>query len=284
MSAKVSASPLTSAVRVAEPPARFRDLLAAEWIKMRSLRSTPWTLGLITLFVIGSATLAAMADYNNFPRYSPESQREHMFSLHDAFPSTGYWTLTLVAVSMGAIAVVSEYGSGLIRTTIVAVPARGAVVLAKAVVVAAVWAVVGAVSASGSFAVSQAILAGRDAAISITDPGAFRAMVASALVAPVCALIGLGLGFLIRHTAATTAAGIFTLLVLPAFFSTSRRWSAELNHSMVLTAWQRLSTEWLPPSRPGYYVATITESWIVYAVWPLVAIVVALVVIRRRDV
>jgi ABC-2 type transport system permease protein len=284
MNTLATASPPTSAAPVAEPPARFRDLLAAEWIKMRSLRSTPWTLGLVTLFVIGSAALAATADYNNFPRYSPEAQREHMFSLHDAFPATGYWTLTLVAVSVGAIAVVSEYGSGLIRTTTVAVPARGSVVLAKAVVVATVWTVAGTIIASGSFVVSQAILDGRDAAISLTDPGAFRALVASALVAPVCALIGVGLGVLIRHTATTTVTGILTLLMVPAFFPTTRRWSAEVNHAMVLTAWQRLSTEWLPPSRPGFYVATIPESWIVYAVWPLVAIVLALVVVRRRDV
>ena len=53
---------LTSAARtapVAAPPARFRDLLASEWIKMRSLRSTPWTIALTLLFVIGSAAVAS---------------------------------------------------------------------------------------------------------------------------------------------------------------------------------------------------------------------------------
>ncbi|MET8452179.1 hypothetical protein [Streptomyces sp. NPDC005209] len=62
----VTSVPTTaSAAPVAEPPARFRDVLAAEWIKMRSLRSTPWTIALTTLFVIGSAAVAAVADYNN---------------------------------------------------------------------------------------------------------------------------------------------------------------------------------------------------------------------------
>jgi ABC-type transport system involved in multi-copper enzyme maturation permease subunit len=284
MSAAATVPPSASAGPVADPPARFRDLLAAEWIKMRSLRSTPWTLGLVTLFVIASATVEAWTSYTDFPGMSPEAQREPMFALSDAFPLTGYWTLALVAVSAGAIAVVSEYSSGLIRTTTVAVPARGAVVLAKAAVVTVVWTVVGTVIATCSFAVSQAILSGRDASVSITNPVAVRALAASALLPPVCALIGLGLGVLIRHSATTMVTGIFTLLVLPSFFSITTRWSAEIHHAMVLTSWDRLVALWTQPSGDGFYRPTVTESWIVYAAWPLVAVVVALLVVRRRDV
>lgn len=260
------------------------SLVAAEWIKMRSLRSTPWTFALTALLVVGSAVFAAWGDYTNFPKYPPEMQREHPFALADAFPSTGYQVLMLVAGCVGALAVVSEYSSGLIRTTTVAVPARGAVLLAKAVVVAAVWTVVGVVLATASFAVSQAILSGRDAAISITEGHAFRAWVATALLAPVCALIGLGIGVLIRHAAATMVVTAVTLLMLPAFFPTSRRWAAEINHLMVGVAWNRLTMPWTPMSGDGYWPATVTESWIVYAVWPLLAIALATLVIRRRDV
>ncbi|MBF9127813.1 ABC transporter permease [Plantactinospora sp. S1510] len=284
MTVTAAGPPPVSARPVADPPARFRDLLAAEWIKMRSLRSTPWTLGLVTLFVIAAATVEAWDSYTDFPGMNPETQREPMFALSDAFPLTGYWTLTLVAVSAGAIAVVSEYSTGLIRTTAVAVPARGSVVLAKAAVVTVVWTVVGTVIAAGSFAVSQAILSGRDASVSITDPVAVRALVASALLPPVCALIGLGLGVLIRHSATTMVTGIFALLVLPSFFSITMRWSAEINHAMVLTAWERLIAMWAEPSGDGFYRPTVTESWIVYAAWPLVAVVAALLVVRHRDV
>jgi ABC-2 type transport system permease protein len=284
MNTLASVSPPISAVPVVEPPARFRDLLSSEWIKMRSLRSTPWMFTLVTLFVIGFAAMAALSDYNNFPNYSPETQRDHMFALRDAYPLGGYLTLMLVAASIGAIAVVSEYSSGLIRTTTVAVPARSSLVLAKAVVVAAVWTVAGLVLATGSFVVSQAILSGRHAAISITDPGACRALVVSALLAPVCALIGLGLGVLIRHSATTMVISVLTLVMLPLFFESTNRWSAALDQAMVLSAWQRLTEDWVPPSGHGIYIATITESWIVYAVWPLVALVLALVVVRRRDV
>ncbi|MCD9143070.1 ABC transporter permease [Streptomyces albireticuli] len=272
---------------VTPPPVRFADLVAAEWIKIRSLRSTSWTLALVTLVVIGAAVAAAMADYNNFPGYSPETQREHPFSLHDAFPAAGYMSLMLAAGCVGAVTATGEYGSGLIRTTTVAVPARGAVVAAKAVVTAALWTVVGLSVAACSFAVSQTILSGRDAGITLGHPGAVRALVASALLAPVCALLGLGLGFLIRHSATAMVTTTFTLLMLPMFFSTEKRWSAEVRNMMVDSAWQRLTMDWVPSQADSLiplHTATLTQSWVAYALWPTAAVALALVLVRRRDV
>ncbi|MFJ4315209.1 hypothetical protein ACIP46_07975 [Streptomyces lavendulae] len=138
----------------------------------------------------------------------------------------------------------SEYGSGLIRTTMVAVPARHAVVPAKAVVLAAVWTAVGTVISPAAFLVSQAVLGGRHAGVPLTRPGVARALVASALLAPACALVGMGLGALIRHTPGSVAATLFTLVMLPPLFSTSRQWSADVNHVMVVSAWKRLVQNW----------------------------------------
>ncbi|WP_432179576.1 ABC transporter permease [Streptomyces sp. NBC_00063] len=273
----------TTSAAVGEPPARFFDLVAAEWIKVRSLRSTPWVIVLVTLVVTGVAAARALADYNNFPSYNALTRREHPFSLGDAFPAEAYLTLMLAAVAVGAIATVSEYGSGLIRTTTVAVPARGAVVLAKAVVQAVLWTVVGALVALCSFLVSQAILGARDAAIPISDPDALRAFAASALLGPVCALVGLGLGVLIRHSATTVVAGSFVLLLLPVFFSSRKPLSAAFANAMVRNAWQRLAQIYGTPAE-AYNGATVAGSWTVYVLWPLVALALALVVVRRRDV
>ncbi|MEV4760068.1 hypothetical protein AB0J86_33900 [Micromonospora sp. NPDC049559] len=284
MSAPAAVSAPAGVRAVPEPPARFLDLVAAEWIKMRSLRSTPWVLVLVPFFVTGCAALDALWDYNNFPRYSPEAQREHMFALRDAFPVSGYWTLILVAAGMGAVAVVGEYGTGLIRTTMVAVPARASVVLAKAVLVALVWTAVGAVAAAGSFTASQLILGLRDAALPVTDPVAVRSLAASALLAPVCALIGLALGVLIRHGATTAVVAAFTLLMLPFFVSDRRRWSAEIYNAMVGPAWQRLTTDWTPPPGSGSYPGTVPGSWLAYLAWPVLLVTAALIMIRRRDV
>jgi hypothetical protein len=189
---------------------------------------------------------------------------------------------------------VSEYSSGLIRTTTVAVPARASVVLAKAVVIAAAWTLAGAINSTASFAVSQAILHGRHADASITDPGAFTALLGATLLAPVCAVLGLGLGVLIRHGIATTVTAIITLVLLPMFLSPQQRLTAEIRHAMVLVAWQRLTEAYGPPhvadSRvqagqllPGLY-PPLGAAWLSYAAWPLVALLLAVIVVRRRDV
>ncbi|MCJ1680838.1 ABC transporter permease [Streptomyces sp. APSN-46.1] len=255
---------------------RFRDLLASEWIKMRSLRSTPWTIALTVLFVIGSSAVATLAD--NAARSGPAD-----FLSYDAYPPAGYWTLMLVSSSTGALTVVSEYSSGLIRTTTVAVPARSSVLLAKAAVTAALWTAVGTAASTGSFLVSQAILDGHHADVPITHPGVFRALAASALLAPVCALVGLGLGVLLRHAAGTMVTSVFTLLMLPTMFSESNRWSADIKHALVSAAWNRLVQTWEPDPGSLGYTATVPGSWIVYALWPLITVALAVVVVRRRD-
>ncbi|MER6788997.1 ABC transporter permease [Streptomyces sp. NPDC000658] len=257
--------------------ARFRDLLASEWIKTRSLRSTPWTIALTALFVVGSAAVATLADH-------AAGSGPADFRPFDAYPAAGYWTLMLVAASMGALTVVSEYSSGLIRTTTVAVPARGPVVLAKAAVTAALWSSVGTAVSVGSFLVSQAVLDGRGAGVPITHPGVFRALAASALLAPVCALVGLGLGVVLRHAAATMVTGVFVLLMLPTMFSERDRWSADVRHALVSAAWSRLVQPWDPDPGSLGYTPTVPGSWTVYALWPLVTLAVAVLVVRRRDV
>nr|WSX51368.1 ABC transporter permease subunit [Streptomyces sp. NBC_00974] len=266
------------------PPARFRNLLVSEWIKIRSLRSTPWTLALAALFVVGCSAAAALAARNNLRAKAPDPAPAPEFLCFDAYPVAGHMTLMIVAGSIGVVSIVSEYSSGMIRTTTVAVPARHSVVLAKAVVVAALWTVVGAVVSTGSFLVSQAVLNGVHAGVPITHPGVARAVAASALLAPVCALVGLGLGVLIRHTAAALVATLFTLVMLPTLFSQSRQWSADVNHMMVAGAWKRLVQSW--GDLPGNPIrdATVSGSWAVYGLWPLAVIAVALFFVRRRDV
>lgn len=260
------------------------DLLAAEWLKVRSLRSTWWTLGLVAVAVVASAYLAAHADFANFPTFDPEAQRAHGFALADAFPLAGYLILMIVAVAAGSSVITAEYGTGLIRTTTVAVPARGELLLAKAAVLAAVWAVSGAVIAAGSFTTARAVLSGRHAAASLSDPGAVAAFAGAALVAPVCALIGLGLGVLIRHGSAAAVTGVIVLALAPSLLSTRQPLSAAVNHAMVLPAWQRLTHAYGPPGAVGDLYASFRGSWVVYAAWPVAALLLALFSIRRRDV
>ncbi|WP_314254277.1 hypothetical protein [Streptomyces sp. DSM 40907] len=77
---------------------------------------------------------------------------------------------------------------------------------------------------------------------------------------------------------------IFTLLMLPPMFSESDRWSADINHAMVSAAWKRLVQSWEPDPGSLGYTGTVPGSWIVYALWPLITVALAVLVVRRRDV
>jgi hypothetical protein len=277
---------LTRRPTVTGTPARFRDLLAAEWIKLRSLRSTRWTLPLVFLFVVGVSVNASLADHRNWPTY-PEGRRE-MFRLYgpvrDAFPEAGYLLLILASATLGALTVVGEYQSGLIRATFAAVPARRAVVAAKAAVLAGVMLVLGTVTAATSFWVSQAILADRNAGWSIGEPGVLRAVVASAVLVPVCALVGMGLGALTRHAAGAVATATAVLVLAPMVVdSDEHRWIAELYNALPLAAWLRLIEVHPDVLNPDPFPATVTGSWLVLAGWSLAATLAAVTVIHRRD-
>lgn len=272
-------APAPGAVR-----ARFLDLLAAEWMKLRSLRSTPWAFGIGALVVIAINVNAAVADYDNYPNY-PEGIKEvflPIWAMRDAFTLGAGMVLMLAAGSIGALAVVGEYGTGQIRTTFAAVPARRSVLVAKMAVMTAIMTVYGAFVAGASFGVTQAILSGRGVGLPLDHPGALRATAASALLAPVCALIGLGLGALIRHTATTIVTITGVLLLLPALITDRHWWSATLLHALPQGAWIRLIEVGDWPVQPPY-PSTITGAWIVYAAWPLAAAALATVVVHRRD-
>lgn len=280
----VVTDPTAPATVTDDPPARFRDLVAAEWIKTRTLRSTWCALALSAAAVVLASVMAARADFAFYADHGPDPHTPRMYALSDAFSQPGYLTLMLIAGSLGALAITAEYGKGSIRGTTIAVPARGQLVLAKAVVLAVVWTAAGLVLSIASFWVAQAILAGHDAGISITEPGALRALVASGLLAPIAALVGLAFGALIRSGSGSMVSTVFALLMLPTLFSRSHRWSADIMFATVSGAWDRLSRAWVPDARPDFFVASIRGSWTVYAAWPLVAVLVAVLVVRRRDV
>lgn len=268
----------------ADPRARFQHLLAAEWIKMWSLRSTPWALAVSALLVVAINTNAAVADYNNWPGY-PEGIRKlfvPIWAMRDAFTIGGAMVLMLAAASIGALTLVGEYSTGQIRTTFAAVPARRSVLAAKAVVVTAVTTALGAVAAVTSFAVTQAILSARHVGLPFDYPGASRVILASALLAPVCALVGMGLGALIRHTATTIVTLTLLLLVLPSLLNEGKHATASLLHALPQGAWAELVTVGDSPV-PVAYPTTIAGSWLVYGLWPLAALVIAAVVVHHRD-
>ena len=210
-------------------------------------------------------------------------ERAHFDPMTAAFSGV---TATLVMVGasvVGALAIAGEYSTGLIRTTLTAVPARGRVVAAKATVMAGVMLVLGTALSLGTFAVSQAILSGRGIALSPGDSGVAHVLVANALLAPLSALVGMGLGAFLRHTAGTVVACCAVLVIVPGFFEPNvHQWVNDLYAWFPFYDWVHCLSLRHPRSAPA--LPTINGSWTVFALWPLVAAVLAVIVVRRRDV
>lgn len=284
MTAAVSTSAATPTAATVSR-ARFGDLLAAEWTKLWSLRSNRWAFPATALIVIGIGANGALADHRNWPNY-PQGIRDSFvptWAIRDAFPISSATVLMMIIGTLGALTVTNEYASGLIRTTLAAVPARRSLLTAKAAVLTAVTTVFGVLVVAVSFAVSQAILSGRGVSVGLGDPDVLRSLASSAVLAPVSALIGLGVGVLLRHGAATVAVTALVLILLPSFLTQNDPWTAALKYAMPLNAWTNLYA--IPPSwmQPTPYTPSLTHSWIVLAVWPLVSMALALGLVHRRD-
>ncbi|MEU0987331.1 ABC transporter permease [Streptomyces sp. NPDC005953] len=273
--------------------ARFRHLLGAEWIKFWSLRSTYWVLGVGALIVIGINVNSAASNADRLAHQTLRPPERPGFAdrpaflfdpLTTAFVDPAWQLFMVIAATVGAIVVFGEYSSGLIRATFAAVPDRQAVIAAKVTVVSVVMLALGVIVSGTSFGVSQMLL--RDVGgLSLGDPGAVRAVAAAALLAPLCALVGMAVGAAVRHAAGSVVTVIALLLLVPALFQGERyRWAKEIGNAMPLSAWERLVTNPARAHDLGKYPLTVTEAWIVYGAWVTAAVATAVLVVRRRDV
>ncbi|HEX2316691.1 MAG TPA: ABC transporter permease [Thermomonospora sp.] len=263
-----------------EPRARFRDLAAAEWIKLRSLRSTWLAYGATALTVIALNAGTAYDTHGHWTERNAADFVRDGIPLQIAFTANAALIMTLALGALGALLFVSEYGTGAIRTTFAAVPARGSVMAAKAAVLAAFTTVFGVVVAGASFGLTQAILDHRDVGVSLGDPGALRVVLASALLAPVCALAGFALGAVIRLTAPALVASAIVITVLPVAVTDGRYWTAVLGHALPFRAWLRLVAVDPAPTR---FPWTTGGAWTVYTLWALAAAALAVTSVQRRD-
>lgn len=178
-----------AAPRVPPGHYRFRHVAAMEWIKLRTLRSSWWTLaiavaGAVAIGVaVGRGTKNAAGDLTNN-------------ALAGLVPGL------LLAGVLGVLTMTSEYSSGTIRATLAAVPGRSLVLAAKAAVFGAVTLAAGEAAAFASFFASGAMLPAGIAAPALGQPGVLRAVLLSGTSFCLIGLLGLGLGAIIRHSPA----------------------------------------------------------------------------------
>jgi ABC-2 type transport system permease protein len=196
------------------PPGRYglSGLLRSEWTKLRTVRSTMWTLGITVVVGIGISALATAETRAHWATMSAGNR------LSFDPTSTSLTALLFCQLAIGVLGVLvmsAEYGTGTIRATLSAAPKRPLVLMAKAAVFGAVALVVSEIVAFISFLVGQALLSAPATHATLSTPGALRAVVGTGLYLGVIGLFALGLATVIRHTAGAISAFVGILLVLP---------------------------------------------------------------------
>jgi len=187
------------------------DTLRSEWTKLRTLRSTPITLAVIAVIVIGLSALITLAVVNS-PRRGTRAIDNPVSIIQSA------WFFGLLAfMVLGVLVVTNEYSSGLIGPTFLATPRRLRVLIAKVSVFTVVTLAAGEVMSFINFFTSTAIASGTTRFVdpAIGDHNVLRAVVGMGIDAALAGLMGLALGALLRSTAWSIAAGVGITFVVP---------------------------------------------------------------------
>jgi ABC-2 type transport system permease protein len=255
--------------------ARPRDLVAGEWIKLRSLRSTYFMLLAATVIALGVGMVVCSVDVSELAHPRP-GQHPTVDPLADSF--VGFMIAQLIFAALGVLAMTGEYSSGLIRITFAAVPARRAVLAAKAAVIFALTLTAGLVTALAAFLAGQAILSTQHLGISLSHPDAVRAIIAAGLFLPAVALTGLALGVLVRNAAGALTVLVAVLFVVPEFLNGTSQWVIDIANALPATAIRRLVSLHPVPHAPS-----VTECVMVIVAYPVVTLAAAAIVLHRRD-
>ena len=188
----------------------FRSAVTMEWLKLRSVRST-WWIGLV--FAAGMIGLAILALGHEQWSSMSATDRASFDPVNQGF--TGLALGQLVLGVLGVLMITAEFSSGMIRATLAAVPRRPVVLAAKAAVLGAVTLAIGEVFAFAAFAVGEAVLRSPAPHASLGQPGVLRAVLLAGAYPALIALIALGLGAIVRNTAAGISAVVGILFVVP---------------------------------------------------------------------
>ena len=252
----------------------FGRVFASEWIKFRSLRSTWYTLLAAVLAMVGIGGLISWATNN---RWDHAPARE-LAGFEPIITSLRGVDLAQLAIGvLGVLLISGEYATGMIRSTLTAVPTRLPVLWAKTLLFAVATAVSMFVASVAAFLLGQYLLGVHGTTLSA--PGATRAILAVAGYLTLVGVLAVALGFIIRSTAGGIATLVGLLLVLPGIG-------------------QLLPSDWQPhilpylPSNAGAAMFTVradptllspTGGLVTLLVWVVVALLGAAVLLRRRD-
>jgi ABC-type transport system involved in multi-copper enzyme maturation permease subunit len=247
-------------------------VLASEWIKLRSLRSTRVVVALVVLAVIGLGAFMTVGELVAGTAVDGGGDPT-------AGALAGVGTALFAVVALGAMSVTGEYATGTIRPTFTAVPARLPVVWAKAAVVLLGTAAVTLVAVVSAYAVAAAVRAAGGRPVALGEPGVVRALAGAALYLGVTGALAVGFGWLVRRTAGAVAA-VLAFLFLPSLIV-----------AMLPVGFRALVGPYLPDNA-GSAVMSVAPAagqlppWTglaLYTLYAVGALLLGALVVRRRD-
>jgi ABC-2 type transport system permease protein len=264
------------------PPVRGRaglgGTLRSEVTKIRSVRSTYWTMLVLFVITIGIGALISWLTASHWTQASA-STRAGFDPTSNSL--VGLYFGQFVIVVLGAMTITAEYSTGMIRTTLAAMPRRGVFLLAKALVFTVVALIIGEIASFVAFFLGQALLGTAPVHISTTlgAPHVLRAVFGGGLFIAVCGLFALGIGILVRHTAAAISIAIGVLFVVPIIVN------------FLPSSWNNDITRWLP-SEGGLAIWRTTQAAHEWPAWgefsvflgyTAVVLIAGYILFRRRD-
>jgi ABC-2 type transport system permease protein len=257
--------------RLAAPRVGFGRTLHAEWVKLRSLRSTWYTLA--CLFAVGPA-ITSLSMSTAGEQHGGEPWDPTGLSL------TTYVVAQLIIGVPAILVVTSEYATGLVTTSLAATPRRHRLLAAKVVVAGAAALVAGQALMVAAFLLGQALLAARGVPhAALGDPGVLPAVAGGGLYLAAIALLAIGLGTILRATAGALATLVGIVFLVPAV-------------SGLFPSWLQGLFDFWPSQGAAAVLATVPDPayphpWLNLGGMCLGVVAVlaaAFVVFRRRDV
>jgi ABC-2 type transport system permease protein len=251
-------------------------VIESEWIKLRSLRSTLWSFVAAAVFIIGLGVL--------FSSFRANTLNSAQFVGDFSFDATqvslrGIFLAQLAIGVLGVMAVTGEYSTGMIRATLSAVPRRLPVLWAKLAVFAGVVFVLMLASTFIAFELGQSILSSTHHQASLSTPGAVRAIVGGALYLAILAMLGVGLGFLVRNTGGAIASLFGLLLILPVLAQAlPGHWAGDVWKYLPMPAGTSITGTLQDPS--------LLSPWTglgVFSLYAVAAVGAGAVMLKRRD-
>lgn len=211
-----------------------RRVLRSEWAKFWSLRSSWITLAvaavlLIALGAIASATYSPGASASNGPPGAQSGSQDAV-----SLALLGATFASLAVGVLGVLMSAGEYTTGMIRSTLAAVPRRLPVLWSKSVVIGATALVATTIGAIAAFQLGTLGLHGKQIALTLGDAGVLRSLFGAGAYLALVAVFGVALGALLRSTAGAIAALVGILLILPGLAS------------LLPTSWHDSITPYLP--------------------------------------